>query len=72
MRNRRTLETLQDERTQKDTTTKEKELERTGLKRMETDSEVATLNNFIESQNESIMMDLFFNEDLMRQSIGNS
>ena len=51
-----------------DTTAKEKELKEL-IEAYETDSEVATLNNFIESQNESIMMDLFFNEDLMRQSI---
>lgn len=51
-----------------DTTAKEKELKEL-IESYETDSEVATLNNFIESQNESIMMDLFFNEDLMRQSI---
>ena len=51
-----------------DTTAKEKELKEL-IEAYETDSEVATLNNFIESQNESIMMDLFFNEYLMRQSI---
>lgn len=51
-----------------DTSAKEKELKEL-IESYETDSEVATLNNFIESQNESIMMDLFFNEDLMRQSI---
>ena len=51
-----------------DTSAKEKELKEL-IEAYETDSEVATLNNFIESQNESIMMDLFFNEDLMRQSI---
>lgn len=51
-----------------DTTAKEKELKEL-IEAYETDSEVATLNNFIESQNESIMLDLFFNEDLMRQSI---
>ncbi len=39
------------------------------IEQYETDSEVATLNNFIESQNESVMLDLFFNEDLMRKSI---
>ena len=51
-----------------DFTTKEKELKDL-IEQYETDSEVATLNNFIESQNESVMLDLFFNEDLMRKSI---
>ena len=51
-----------------DTTAKENELKEL-IQKYETDSEVATLNNFIESQNESVMLDLFFNEDLMRQSI---
>ena len=47
---------------------KEKELKDL-IEQYETDSEVATLNNFIESQNESVMLDLFFNEELMRKSI---
>ena len=51
-----------------DATAKENELKEL-IQKYETDSEVATLNNFIESQNESVMLDLFFNEDLMRQSI---
>ena len=51
-----------------DATAKENELKEL-IQKYDTDSEVATLNNFIESQNESVMLDLFFNEDLMRQSI---
>ena len=51
-----------------DFTVKEQELKQL-IEQYETDSEVATLNNFIESQNESVMLDLFFNEDLMRKSI---
>ena len=51
-----------------DFTAKEQELKAL-IEQYETDSEVATLNNFIESQNESVMLDLFFNEDLMRKSI---
>ena len=47
---------------------KEQELKQL-IEQYETDSEVATLNNFIESQNESVMLDLFFNEELMRKSI---